>query len=80
MVQLLVMLRANLDQTRPPTDTSPLWVASANAHLPIVRLLVEAVADVSKADHSGTSPQEIASLNGHVDLTRFWNGLRTRTG
>eukprot|EP00439_Symbiodinium_sp_Y106_P023528 s3704_g2.t2 len=80
MVQLLVLLRANLDQTRPPTDTSPLWVASANAHLPTVRLLIEAVADVSKADHSGTSPQEIASLNGHVDLTRFWNGLRTRTG
>ena len=50
---------------------SPLYAASQNGHLEVVRLLCEAGADKDKANQNGTSPLFIASMNGHLEVVRL---------
>ena len=45
---------------------SPLYVASGNGHLNVVRALLSAGAEVDGQDHSGHSPLYTACQGGHA--------------
>ncbi|CAE7800229.1 Ank3 [Symbiodinium sp. CCMP2592] len=48
-----------------------LWVASARGHLDNARLLIEAMANVNKADRKGMAPLWIASYWGHSSIVEL---------
>ncbi|CAK3872849.1 Glycerophosphodiester phosphodiesterase GDE1 [Lecanosticta acicola] len=50
---------------------TPLFIASVNGHEPIVKLLVDAGAQINKLDSSQWTPQEHAALRGHIEVARY---------
>ena len=50
--------------------SNPLYIASEEGHLDVVRLLVEQRADINKASNDGGTPLLIASSKGRVDVVR----------
>ena len=50
---------------------TPLWIASQNGHLEVVRLLVDAGADKDKAHNDGWTPLHRACFKGHVEVVRL---------
>ena len=52
-------------------DATPLFVASYNGHLPVVRSLIDAGAPINQAKNDGVSPLSIASQNGHLAIVRL---------
>ena len=48
-----------------------LWGASWDGHLPIVKLLVEAGADIDRADNHGMTPRAIATKYGHAAVAKY---------
>ncbi|KAI4191895.1 MAG: hypothetical protein LQ346_004563 [Caloplaca aetnensis] len=60
--------KADLDLAENIFGWTALFVACAEGHLGIVELLVDAGANVQRADTSGWTAQEHAALRGHVDI------------
>ncbi|KAL8850379.1 MAG: hypothetical protein Q9221_004699 [Calogaya cf. arnoldii] len=60
--------QANIELAENLFGWTPLFVASVEGHLRIVELLVDAQADIDKADTSGWTAQEHAALRGHIDI------------
>ncbi|EQB45096.1 glycerophosphoryl diester phosphodiesterase [Colletotrichum gloeosporioides Cg-14] len=50
---------------------TPLHVAAVDGHLSMAQLLVDAGAEVAKADSSGWTAKEHAALRGHLDIARL---------
>ncbi|KAI0025720.1 Glycerophosphoryl diester phosphodiesterase family-domain-containing protein [Xylariomycetidae sp. FL0641] len=63
--------KADIDATDNAFAWTPLHVASVDGHLPVVQLLVEAGADVSKPDSFGWTAKEHAALRGHLDIAEL---------
>ena len=70
-LELLALLSAGARVNLVRSSTTPLWVASLNGHLEVVRALLSAGALVNlvKAD-TGASPLYAASQGGHVEVVR----------
>ena len=47
-----------------------LWVAAANGHLAVVRLLIEQNAEVDAGTSTNSTPLRAAAFNGHLDIVR----------
>ena len=47
---------------------TPLNLASQNGHKEIVNALIEAGANVNKADNDGMTPLDMACCNGHKEI------------
>jgi uncharacterized protein len=47
---------------------TPLYVASQNSHVDVVRLLIDAGALINQANNNGVTPLLKASRKGHVDV------------
>ncbi|KAJ9138684.1 Glycerophosphodiester phosphodiesterase GDE1 [Pleurostoma richardsiae] len=63
--------KADLELAEKTFAWTPLHIAAVDGHLPVAKLLVEAGADVDKADSSGWTAMEHAALRGHLDLATF---------
>ncbi len=63
--------KANLELAEKSFAWTALHIAAVDGHLGVARLLVEAGADVDKADSSGWTAREHAALRGHLDLARL---------
>ncbi|PMD55239.1 ankyrin, partial [Hyaloscypha bicolor E] len=50
---------------------TPLYRASMNGHVDIVKLLLEKGADVNAADRDGQTPLYRAFANRHVDIVKL---------
>ena len=50
---------------------TPLHVASVDGHLNVVKLLIEAGADLERYDSSGWTAKEHASLRGHLQIAKL---------
>jgi len=60
------VLNSSLDEN----GRTPLFVATQKGQLEVVRLLLDAGANVDKADSDGWTPLQIASQKGHLDIVR----------
>ncbi|KAL8890164.1 MAG: hypothetical protein Q9215_002639 [Flavoplaca cf. flavocitrina] len=60
--------QANIELAENVFGWTPLFIASVEGHFSIVELLVDAKADVDKADSSGWTAQEHAALRGHIEI------------
>ncbi|KAI5651337.1 ankyrin repeats (3 copies) domain-containing protein [Phthorimaea operculella] len=49
----------------------PLWCAAAAGHLPLVRLLVRAGANVNSTTRTQSTPLRAACFDGHYDIVKF---------
>ncbi|XP_047505770.1 protein fem-1 homolog CG6966 isoform X1 [Pieris napi] len=49
----------------------PLWCAAAAGHLPLVRLLVRAGANVNSTTRTHSTPLRAACFDGHFDIVKF---------
>ncbi len=52
------------------TGESPLYIASQNGHIDVVKELVASGAQIDLQENTGTSPLYIASQNGHIDVVK----------
>jgi len=64
----LVRPLAKLNMPENTFGWTPLLMASVDGQLQMVQLLVDAGADIEKADLSGWSAAEHAALRGHIDI------------
>ena len=51
-------------------DCTALWVAAANGHFDVVRLLIEQNADVDGRTSRNSTPLRAAAFDGHLDIVR----------
>lgn len=49
----------------------PLWCAAAAGHLPLVKLLVRAGANVNSTTRTHSTPLRAACFDGHYDIVKF---------
>jgi glycerophosphodiester phosphodiesterase len=63
--------KMNMELAEKTYGWTPLFIASVDGHLSIVKMLVDRGADVSKPDLSGWSPQEHAALRGHLIVAKY---------
>ncbi|KAL0941143.1 glycerophosphodiester phosphodiesterase gde1 [Colletotrichum truncatum] len=63
--------KADLEITENSYAWTPLHVAAVDGHLSVAQLLVDAGAEVAKADSSGWTAKEHAALRGHLDIARL---------
>ena len=47
---------------------TPLYIASYNGHVEVVKVLAESGADINKADSDGLTPLEVARSENHTDV------------
>ncbi|KKY19022.1 putative glycerophosphodiester phosphodiesterase gde1 [Diplodia seriata] len=60
--------KANVELAENAFAWTPLFIACVDGHLDVAKLLIEAGADLEKADLSGWTPKEHAALRGHLDI------------
>ncbi|KAB2575044.1 Glycerophosphodiester phosphodiesterase GDE1 [Lasiodiplodia theobromae] len=60
--------KANVELAESTFAWTPLFIACVDGHLDVVKLLIEAGADLEKPDLSGWTPKEHAALRGHLDI------------
>ena len=63
--------KADLELAEKSFAWTPLHISAVDGHLSVATLLVEAGADVDKADSSGWTAREHAALRGHLDIGRL---------
>lgn len=49
----------------------PLWCAAAAGHLPLVRLLVRAGANLNSTTRTNSTPLRAACFDGHYEIVKF---------
>ena len=50
---------------------APLWKASHDGHVEVVRVLIDTGALINQARYDGATPLFMASQNGHLDVVRL---------
>ena len=61
-----------LTSTRPRNDgCTPLYGASQEGHVDVVKLILDHGADINKAPNDGVNPLDIASQRGHEEIVRM---------
>ncbi|KAL8731796.1 MAG: hypothetical protein Q9181_004186 [Wetmoreana brouardii] len=60
--------KANVDLAESVFGWTPLFIACVEGHLSIVELLIDAGANLQRADTSGWTAQEHAALRGHISI------------
>ncbi|KAK0747691.1 Glycerophosphoryl diester phosphodiesterase family-domain-containing protein [Apiosordaria backusii] len=63
--------KADFELTEKAFAWTPLHIAAVDGHLSVVKLLVEAGAEVDKPDSSGWTAREHAALRGHMPIAHF---------
>ena len=58
------------DDGKVKEDCTALWVAAANGHFDVVRLLIEQNADVDGRTSRNSTPLRAAAFDGHLDIVR----------
>ncbi|KAK5115613.1 hypothetical protein LTR85_009784 [Meristemomyces frigidus] len=61
----------NIELAEKTYGWTPLFVASVDGHMEIVKLLVQKGAHVANKDYSGWTSQEHAALRGHLDVAKY---------
>lgn len=61
----------NLDLPEKTFGWTPLFIASVDGHYDMVKLLVDAGADLSRCDSSGWTAKEHAALRGHIKIAEL---------
>lgn len=61
----------NVEIAEKSYNWTPLFIASVNGHMPIVKLLINGGAQINKLDSSQWTPQEHAALRGHMAIAKF---------
>jgi glycerophosphodiester phosphodiesterase len=61
----------NVELAEKSYNWTPLFIASVNGHLSIVKALINAGAQINKLDSSQWTPQEHAALRGHMDIAKY---------
>lgn len=62
--------KANTELAENAYSWTPLFIACVDGALSVVELLIEAGADLERADSSGWTAKEHAALRGHLDIAR----------
>lgn len=62
--------KANTELAEYTYSWTPLLIAAVDGALSVVNLLIEANADLERADSSGWTAKEHAALRGHLDIAR----------
>jgi ankyrin repeat protein len=70
-VRRLIAAHVNIDCTPYQDGWTPLIRASCNGHVDIVRLLVDAKAQVNRQTEDGATPLYVASQNGHSEVVNI---------
>ncbi|EON61162.1 hypothetical protein W97_00374 [Coniosporium apollinis CBS 100218] len=60
--------KADIDVPENTFGWTPLFIAAVDGHLSIVELMIEAHADLDRADFEGWTAKEHAALRGHLDI------------
>ena len=68
--QVLLAMRANVEDRGMKGDCTPLMEAASAGHTDIVRLLIAHGADVNAQSSSGNTPLMYACAGGHEDVVR----------
>lgn len=63
--------KADIEITESTYGWTPLHVAAVDGHMAVVKMLVEAGADIAKGDSSGWLAKEHACLRGHTQIARL---------
>lgn len=63
--------KADLEIVENSYAWTPLHVAAVDGHFSVVKLLIEAGADVSRLDSSGWTAKEHAALRGHMEIAKL---------
>lgn len=61
----------NIELAEKTYGWTPLFVASVDGHMEIVKLLTQKGAHVANKDYSGWTPQEHAALRGHLEVAMY---------
>lgn len=62
--------KANTELAENTYSWTPLFIAAVDGAFSVVELLIEAGADLGRADSSGWTAKEHAALRGHLDIAR----------
>ncbi|KMQ47733.1 PLC-like phosphodiesterase, TIM beta/alpha-barrel domain [Trichophyton rubrum] len=63
--------KANIELAENTYAWTPLFIASVDGNINIVKLLIEAGANLETTDSSGWTAKEHATLRGHIDIARL---------
>ena len=70
ILQVLLAMRANVEDRGMKGDCTPLMEAASSGHLEIVKLLISHGADVNSQSSSGNTPLMYACASGHSEIVR----------
>ena len=70
-MQMLLAMRANVEDRGIKGDYTPLMEAAMNGHLDIVKLLIHHGADVNAQSSCGNTPLMLACANGHEQVVKY---------
>jgi ankyrin repeat protein len=70
IIKLLLERGANPNMCIHPTKNCPLYIASQNGNLEIVKTLLDAGADINIINSENITPLVVAIINAHVDVVK----------